>query len=202
MPKAAQNPSELNINLLPKESPVTTRGSAIHWVLTIGRYLIIITEVVAISTFLLGIYLAKEKNDLKASLKLKQSQVEAFQNCDKTKPEEFCEDRFRKIQDQINQVALIRSSQFQNNQVLTEFSKLLPIGLALDDLAIDQTNLTFSGSFPDPQQLQTMINSFNNSEKITALDITSLSKDSTGNYKFSAQAVIKLASFIATKDTK
>lgn len=195
MQKAAQKPSELNINLLPKDDLVSSSTSAVHWVLTIGRYLIIVTEIVAISTFLLGIYLAKEKNDLKGSIQQKQAQVKSFQTCDASAPDQFCEDRFRKVQEQINQVATIRNSQFENNQVLTEFAKLLPIGLSLDSLGIDQNNLTFSGSFPDPQQLQTMINSFNTSPKISALDITSLSKDATGSYKFTAAAAINAGVF-------
>ncbi len=195
MPKAAQKPSDLNIDLLPNESPINSSNTAVHWSLTVGRYLIIATEVLALTIFLFGVWLSKEKNDLKNSIKYKQASVDQLQKCDQNKPDEFCEDRFRKVQDQINQTALIRNSQFEQNKVLTEFAHLLPIGLTLDSITSDGKLITFSGTFPDPQQLQTMINSFNSSKKITNLDITALSKESDVSYKFSASTTINKAAF-------
>lgn len=195
MPKAALKSPDLNIDLLPNESPSTSTTNAVHWVLTVGRYLIIVTEVIALGTFLFGVFLSAEKNDLKTRIKVKQFQVDSYQNCDKNKPDDFCEDRFRKIQNQINQVASIRSSRFEQNKVLAEFAHLLPLGLTLDSLTSDGKTITFSGNFPDPQQLQTMINSFNTSGKISNLDITALSKEADGRYKFTASTSINKVGF-------
>lgn len=195
MPKAAPKPPDLNIDLLPNESPISSSSTAVHWVLTVGRYLIIVTEVIALATFLFGVWLSKEKNDLKNAIKFKQAQVDNYQNCDPNNSDGFCEDRFRKIQDQINQVASIRSGRFEQNVVLTEFAHLLPIGLTLESLTSDGKIITFSGKFPDPQQLQTMINSFNTSPKINNLDITALSKESDGSYKFTALTSINKPAF-------
>lgn len=195
MPKAAPKSPDLNIDLLPNESPITSTNNAVHWVLTVGRYLIIVTEIIALGTFLFGVWLSKEKNDLKTSIKYKQAAVDELQKCDPNKPEEFCEDRFRKIQNQINQVASIRSIRFEENKVLSEFARLLPIGLSLASLTSDGKTITFSGNFPDPQQLQTMINSFNTSNKINNLDITALSKETNGSYKFTASTSINKGSF-------
>lgn len=195
MPKAAPKSPDLNIDLLPNESPISSTNEAVHWVLTVGRYLIIVTEVIALSTFLFGVWLAKEKNDLKNSIKYKQTQVDNYQNCDPNNTASFCEDRFRKIQNQINQVASIRTGEFEQSTVLTEFAHLLPIGLTLESLSSDGKVITFSGSFPDPQQLQTMISSFNASAKINSLDITALSKELNGGYKFTASTAINKAAF-------
>ena len=112
MVKAAPKSPDLNINLLPSEGPSTTTGNAIHWILTIGRYLIILTEVVALSTFLLGIYLSQQKNNLKDSIKSQQIAIEAFQTCDPKDEAVFCEDSFLKVQDQINSIANIKSNHF------------------------------------------------------------------------------------------
>lgn len=199
MPKAAPKSSDLNIDLLPKESPISSTNDAVHWVLTVGRYLVIVTEVIALATFLFGVWLSAEKNDLKNKIKSKQSQVAELQKCNPSKPEEFCEDRFRKIQNQINQVATIRTTRFEENKVLSEFARLLPVGLILESLSSDGKTITFSGNFPDPQQLQTMINSFNTSDKISNLDITALSKDTNGNYKFNALTSINKTGFGASQ---
>jgi hypothetical protein len=198
MPKAAQKSPELSIDLLQKDTSTASSSVAIHWVLTIGRYLVIVTEIIALATFLLGVYLSKEKNDLKDSIKDRQRQVQSFQNCESNNELDFCEDRFRKIQAQINLVASIRASQFENNKVLSEFARLSPINLSLDKLSTDGKTINFSGSFPDPQQLQTMINSFNTSGKISNLDITALSKDKDSLFKFSATTTINRTAFASS----
>lgn len=194
MPKAAQKQSDLNIDLLPKESLTPSSNEAVHWVLTIGRYLIIFTEVIALSTFLIGIYLSKQKSDVRDSVKSLQNQISYYQNCDKADLTAFCEDRFRKIQNQINTVASIRDSHSQSNLVIGEFLTLLPVGIKLTDFTLDKNSLTFSGTLPTEQELQTLITSFNASKKIIALDITTLSKEAS-SFKFSATATVNLPSF-------
>ncbi len=177
MAKAAPKSPDLNINLLPNEASSTTTGNAIHWILTVGRYLIIFTEIIALSTFLAGIYLSQQKNNLKDSIKSKQSQIEVFQTCDSEDESAFCEDRFLNIQDQINSIASIKSNHFETNKVLTEFLTLLPQQMKLENLVIEGSDISFKGRLLTEQELQTLINSFNNSKKITALDIIELSKD-------------------------
>lgn len=194
MAKAAPKPADLNIDLLPKQTLAPTSNEAVHWVLTVGRYLIIFTEIIALGTFLIGIYLSKQKNDLRDSVKSLEANVQTYQNCDPTDQTAFCEDRFLKVQNQINEVATLKDSQFQNNPVFTEFLKLLPTGINLDSLSLDKDTLTFSGTLPSEKELQTLITSFNNSTKITTLDITSVSKQDTG-YKFAATAFVNRASF-------
>lgn len=177
MAKAAPKSPDLNINLLPSEGPSTTTGNAIHWILTIGRYLIILTEIVALSTFLLGIYLSQQKNNLKDSIKSKQSSIEEFQTCDPKDEDSFCENRFLKIQGQIDSIASIKSNHFETNKVMSEFLTLLPQQMKLENLIIESSDISFTGKLLTEQELQTLINSFNTSRKITALDITELSKD-------------------------
>lgn len=197
MAKTAPNSPDININLLPTEGPSGTTGSAIHWVLTIGRYLIIITEVIALATFLLGIYLSKQKNDLKDSIKSGQKTIDSFQTCDPNDQGAFCEDRFISVQNQINSVASIKAAHFETNKVITEFLSLLPSQMKLDALSIVGNDITFSGKLLTEQDLQTLITTFNNSKRITALDITELSKDTTRDpyLKVSATALINKSGF-------
>lgn len=192
MAKAAPKPKELNIDLLPKEGATTDSEGLLHWILTIGRYLIIFTEIVALSTFIYGILLSKEKNDLKSSITDQANQVKALQTCDKNNPNAFCESRFRQIQDQLNQIGQIRGSQVQDHLALNEFLKLLPVGISLDNFTLEKSNLTFSGVLPSESELQTMITNFNTSNKITNLDIGNLTK--SDKLKFSATAIVNLAS--------
>lgn len=193
MPKAAPK-SDLNIDLLPKSAPSGTATEAVHWALTVGRYLVIFTEIIALGAFLVAIWLSKEKNDLKTTIKQRQAEVNAYQTCDPDNPDKFCEDRFRRIQNQINQVTALDTAQIENNPVLTEFLTLLPVGIKLDDLSLDKNQITFAGTLPSETELQTLIESFNSSAKINSLDITSLTKESN-LLKFTATAVVQRSGF-------
>src|SRR3990170_2181272 len=194
MPKAAQKSPDLNIDLLPKSTPSGTTGEAVHWALTVGRYLVIFTEIVALGAFLVAIWFSKEKNDLKTSIKQKQAEITVYQTCDTKDETKFCEDRFRKIQTQINQVVSLESSQIENNKVLSELLSLLPVGIKLDSLSIEKNQLTLSGTLPSETELQTLIKSINNSTKITGLDVTSLIRENS-LLKFTASASIQRGSF-------
>ncbi len=189
MVKAVQKAApEININLMPSEEPSGTLGTATHWALTVGRYLIIITEIIAIAIFILSIKLSTDKQGLKEDIQYKSSQVSA---------QNVLETEFRLVQQRVNEIKKQRSDHFENNLVLTEFLKLLPKGMELKTLNIEEQEISFSGSFKTPKQLQTLISAFSESEKLVGLDISELESPSeqSKNYKFSAKSLIIQASF-------
>jgi len=188
MATSAQKTAEININLLPGEEPTSTAGTAVHWALTIGRYLIIFTEIVAISIFVLSIKLSADKQNLKENIQSLTTQVSA---------EEDFEKEFRTVQNRINEVKSQRTSHFPNNVVVSEFLKLLPKGLALEALNIEEGSISFSGSFATPKELQTLISSFSKSDKLVGLNISNLEHPTPKNkrFKFSADAIIIPSSF-------
>ncbi|HEY4695196.1 MAG TPA: hypothetical protein VIH52_04535 [Candidatus Nanoarchaeia archaeon] len=194
MPKAAPKTPELNIELLPKENIDVESSSLLHWILTVGRYLIIFTEVIAIGTFLFSIYLSKQKNDLRTNIRANQAQIDNFQECDPKDLSAFCEDRFRLIQEQVNQVLAVRDANLPQNAVIDEFLKLLPTEITLEGLIVNGTEIIFSGEFPAEQQLQTLVESFGRSDKVTSLDITDLTKEL--NFKFTAKAQVNASAFL------
>ena len=185
---APRTSPEININLMPTRGPSGTAGTAVAWVLTVGRYLIILTEVVALVIFVLGIKLSSDKNDLKDEIQVLGDSI--------SHQSDF-EQEFRGVQLQISEIKNQRSSRSLNNVVVTEFLKLLPQGMTLKSFEIKVNEITFSGSFTTPSELQTMVYVFSESEKITGLDITDLNSPTEKNplYTFTAQANINRAKF-------
>lgn len=190
MAKSASSSREININLMPgQEEFQDSVGSTIHWALTIGRYLVIFTEIVAIAIFILSIKLSADKQDLKESISNLTQQVSA---------QEDFEEEFRSVQDRINEVKDQRSSHFLNNKVLSEFLKLLPQGMTLETLELAENEISFSGSFATPKELQTLILTFSQSDTIVGLNISKLEHPnaSSKRFEFSASAVIIPDSFL------
>ena len=200
MAKAAQ-PQELNINLLQKEEIAGSTGAIINWVLNIGRYFIIATEIVALLTFVFGIKLSADKNNIKQAVKVAQIEVDNKSACDPNDLEKFCEDRFRTLQNKFNLISSYRSGQFRQNLVINELLKRLPSGVLINNLSINEGKITFSGSFPTAVHLQTLINSFNSDDsKINDLDIQELTSPTTTdpNVGFKAVASINRVDFKET----
>ncbi len=182
--------SEININLMPREELGGKLGSTIRWVLTVGRYLIIVTEILALVAFGLSLKLTIDKNSLNKKIKVAQSVVDSKADFEK---------EFREVQDKIVNIKNIRTKHFNNHLVIEELNKLLPQGITLTSLVLEETGFSFSGTFPTAAQLHTLINSFNRSEKIVDLEISELNSPSVKDPKFSfeAKAIINKAAFAA-----
>jgi len=185
---AQRKASDININLMPSKKPSGTVGTTTHWALTIGRYLIIVTEIIAIAILILAIKLATDKETLREDIKRLRNSV--------SQQSDF-ETDFRLVQQQVNEIKSQRGSHFQNNLAVAEFLKLLPKGMTLETLVFEGAEISFSGEFDDPKQLQTMINAFSRSDKLVGLDISELESPSekSERFSFSASGIVVQSSF-------
>lgn len=185
---APEKPAEININLMPSPESSGTASTAVSWILHTGRYLIIFAEIVAIAIFILSIKLSTDKQFLKSDIKTLTSQV-AAQNA--------FESEFRSVQNKINEIKRLRGAHFPNGPVVAEFLKLLPKGTSLETMQIEDGEISFSGSFGSPKELQTFISSFSTSEKLVGLDISKLETPSEKNpdFTFTASVVINKSAF-------
>lgn len=181
---------EININLMPQEESGGTWGATVEWVLGVGRYLIIGTQIIALIAFGLSLKLTIDKSTLATSIENAKSIIES--------KSEF-EQEFREIQGKIVNIDSLRSQQFKSNALLKEFNSLLPKGINLTSLNISDSALSFSGEFPTAAQLHTLINSFNSSEKIVSLEISELNSptEDVPQFTFDAKATVVTTSFTA-----
>lgn len=188
MAKSAQE-QEININLMPgREEPKGTVGRAINWALTVGRVLVIATEIVAIAIFALSIKLAADKQDLKEDVRSLSALVQS---------KETFENEFRTVQSRIENVKANESKHVFTSKAVDEFLLLLPEGLTLNSLDLADGELVFSGEFESPRELQTLISSFSTSTKIIALNLVSLEhpNDNNPNFTFTASALVLTSEF-------
>ncbi len=186
---------DININLMPQQEMEGALGQGVHWALTVGRYLIIITEIIALTAFGLSLKLTIDKNELNKRVEYTQDIIDSKQDFEK---------EFREVQNKLSSIKKIRLEHFDNHLLINEFNKLLPEGITLTTLDINQTELSFSGSFPTAAQLYTLINSFNNSDKLIALDISELKSPSTDDpeFTFTASAIVNTSAFAKSETSK
>lgn len=96
------------------------------WLLSVGRILVIITELVALGAFLWRFGLDQQLIDLHSKIKQKQAIVAAFKKN---------EDEYRNLQDRLSIAASFADSSEKKFQTYREILTLAPSGIAFDKLS-------------------------------------------------------------------
>lgn len=185
MAKPAQaNLQNLDINLIPSGDNQGNVTILVHWLLSIGRYLIIATEVVALVIFALSVKFTIDKNDLKEAIENKKAVIDNL-SAD--------EDLFRNYQAKVDKISSLLNTHSNTYSFYSDLLTLLPAEASFDEIKLEGKKLILSGSLPNPLSLQTLISSLNNSHKFDELDITNLSVPTAQQpyYLFTASATLK-----------
>ena len=106
---SAQN-KKVNINLLIKDDlSKSFYGQLLSWVLTYGRYIIIITQIIVLSVFFLRFKLDRENTDLEESVSQKRAIIESITDLEKD---------IRVIQGKLSNVGQITTNQDFPSKIL------------------------------------------------------------------------------------
>jgi Tfp pilus assembly protein PilN len=147
--KKKQKPVSLDFNLMPKDPFFeTAAGRILNWTLSVGRYVVIFTQLVVILSFATRFVLDRQVTDLNASINQKKIAIESFSDL---------EEHFLFVQKQITDV-----KQLQQESNLMEIFPLLnetiPNNIVLDDLTIRQNDVVFSGTALSQASLNVLVN--------------------------------------------
>jgi Sec-independent protein translocase protein TatA len=185
MSKSAQGFSpEININLLPTNKFAEEGvGKFIKWLTTIGRQLIIVTEIIVLIVFGMRFKLDEDTRNLKTSIEEKQKMVQRDQKYEK---------EIREIQNRLSDIRTLQTSQSSFFNLLNKVSGHFPQHGKLKELGFEKNKVVMSGELLTAESLQALIESFSRSKFFSDLEITSLStpNSKTPNYSFKATALV------------
>lgn len=144
-----QRTVDVSINLLP-EDPFfdTILGRTMRWAVTVGRYLVIFTEVVVILSFLARFTLDRQLTDLNSSINQKENIVRSFGNL---------ETEVTTAQEKINQYQQLEQSK-DLTTVFPALSSITPEGITLQSLSISPTQVSIIGTASSQNALNLLIN--------------------------------------------
>lgn len=126
----------ITINLLPKDPFFeTTLGKILKWALSIGRYIVIFTELVVILSFVTRFNLDRQVTDLNTAIAQKQTIIESYGSL---------EDEVRQTQTKISQYLQIEQTA-NLAEVFPELSTITPKDVRLDELNIQPDRVMLSG---------------------------------------------------------
>jgi Tfp pilus assembly protein PilN len=139
----------LDVNLMPKDPFFETpMGRILNWTLSVGRYVVIFTQLVVILSFSTRFVLDRQVTDLNATINQKKMAIESYEDLEK---------RFLFIQKQITD---IKQLQQESNlmEIFPILNETIPSNVILDDLTIRSSEVVFSGTALSQTSLNILVN--------------------------------------------
>lgn len=172
-----------NINLIPKDpffnSPV---GRILKWSLSVGRYIVVFTEMIVILSFVTRFSLDRQVTDLNGSINQKKVIIQSYGDL---------EDEVRLVQKKIQSYQEV-SQQTNITEVFPELSKVVPPNVTLNDLTIRPEQVLISGTTLDQSNLNTLINNLTLSQRFYEVTVDRIETSDDRNQpglKFSITAL-------------
>lgn len=155
-----------SIELLPQEEwEKTTFGKVLNWSLTIGRWIVIVTELVVILAFLSRFKLDRDLTDLNEKVKQQQAIITASSAFEK---------EFRLLQKRVKTIEDLRLQQLESEKVLNELASLTPLDVTLSDIRIDKNQVSLKANALSEAGLSTLISNLKKSSQFDKVMISKL----------------------------
>jgi len=137
MPKLPKKLPAVSINLIPQDAFMESIvGKFLVWSLSIGRYIVILTEFVVIMSFLSRFKLDRDLTDVNEAIERQKNVILSYGSL---------ETDFTKVQSRIN---FIKQKQTNNTiiQTLTFLEQNIPVDVKLTQVSIQPLSWTIDGS--------------------------------------------------------
>lgn len=170
-----------NINILSFQSQEQNSfGNFLNWSLRYGRIIVIVTEFLVIAAFISRFYFDRQLSDLNDNIELKTAIVEGSQGTEK---------EFLLLQKTLQNIAVTYDNQKDFSKLLASLNEVKPADLLIRELNVRDKELSFTGSVPSPNSLNTFLSNLSQSKKFSDISLDDLSiKD--GQLFLSARAVV------------
>ncbi len=149
-----------SINLLKRETPFVDRF--VGWALTIGRLLVIITEVVALSAFIYRFSLDRKLIDLHSKITQEQAIVNYLKNN---------EAQYRNLQGRLTLISTNSSLASQRLKIINDIVTLTPKGIAFNSLNLFEDRITIDANVNSISTLSDFVDALKNYPAIDTISI-------------------------------
>lgn len=160
-----------DIELIPKEDwEKTSAGKLLIWALTVGRYIVIITELIVILAFLSRFKLDRDLTDLYEEIKQKQAIIESASDFEKD---------FRFLQKRLATIQGLEKKQLGAARVLAELTRLTPLDVSFSDFSSTSEEIDFTATALSEAGLATFLRNLKTSPRFENLNLSRVSSGTT-----------------------
>ena len=167
--KPASKKVSVAINLVPQDPFFeTVLGRALKWALSVGRYIVIFTEMVVIISFATRFTLDRQVTDLNSEISQKQRAIKSYGDLEK---------EFTFVQDQIEDYKQLKQD-YNLVEIFPLLNETIPNGVAFDALTVQSGAINFSGTAFSQDALNVLINNMQLDQNFSNVRISRIeSKD-------------------------
>lgn len=152
------------IEFLPQEEwQKGTLGHLLKWALTVGRFIVVFTELIVILAFLSRFKFDRDLTDLNEAVSQKKAIVEAAAGF---------EQDFRFLQKQLETIASLKKNRLATSLILQEVGALMPPDVSLANFAVEDSTASFTATALSESGLSSFLTNLKNSTRFKNLSLT------------------------------
>lgn len=159
--------SSASINLIKNKS--TTLDEIVRWALSVGRLLIILTELVAFSTFIYRFTLDRTLIDLHEKISQQQAIVASLKDREAT---------YRNLQERINEAEKITKSGNINAKILNDIIDKTPSEITYNSFAIENNQIAINSNVKSISSLTNFLKIINDYPQTSSVKIDKIDNQS------------------------
>ena len=164
-----KKPPKTTIEFIPQEEwEKTSFGKFLKWLLNVGRWIVIITELIVILAFLSRFKLDRDLTDLNEVVKQKQAIVGASSDFEK---------EFRFLQKRLSTIEGLKKSQVEADKILELFSQLTPAGIQLSNFNLSGEKISLTASADSEITFAVFLKNLKQEPKLTSLTLNKVMVD-------------------------
>jgi len=179
-------PTGHQINLLPKDTfEQTPTGKFLQWAISVGRWIVVFTDLILISAFLSRFYFDTKLENIYDGIKTNQAIIEATSDF---------ENSFRLFQEKLSLIKSLNKNRLPATRQTSFIVSLLPNDVYLNDFSISKEEIGLSGTAFTQSGMFNFIGNLLSSPKISKVNISGLSfggKEAPGAINFTLTATLK-----------
>lgn len=158
-----------SINLI--RNKASTFDKIMSWTLTIGRLIIILTEVVALSAFVYRFSLDEKLIELHSSIKQKQVVVSLLKQD---------EDKYRNLQDRIALASTFTEKSSKSNESIQAIFNLISPGIIINNLTLNKERVNINVNASSISQLNNFVSTLKDYPQIASISIDNIESKPSG----------------------
>jgi len=187
----------IDINLVPKDPFFETLlGRSLKWALSVGRYIVMFTELVVVLSFVTRFYLDRQITDLNRNIFQKEAVIKSYGDF---------EDEVRGIQEKLSQYEQIEQ---EGNlvDIFPSLAQVVPTGIKLEELVIYPEKVSLKGTVLSQKSLNILINNLQISPDFSNIVVSTIESEgiTSSGFAFQLTAQINTAPAVPanSKNTK
>lgn len=180
----------VNINLLIKEqSGDTFSEQFLSFILTYGRYIIIITQIIVLSVFFFRFKIDRDHTDLKELVSQRQAIVESLSDL---------ETEVRRVQGRLVNIKNISASSDALLKVVRFLQQKTPADTVFTTLVLSSDDINFQAASGNLRSFSFMLSQLQKDQKFSEVILLDMNRKPDGRIEFKIDAKINLKEFISS----